>query len=68
MNLLKTNQNKPERALRFILAVFLLPTPLIFGASLYAYALFGIGGILLFNAIVGTCYIYRILGVNTCEK
>ena len=68
MKLLKTNQNKPERVLRFILATLLLPAPYILGNTLYAYALFTVGGVLLFNALVGTCYIYRILGVDTCKN
>ena len=68
MKLLKTNQNKPERVLRFILATLLLPAPYISGNTLYAYALCTVGGVLLFNALVGTCYIYRILGVDTCKN
>jgi len=68
MKLLKTNQNKPERVLRFILATILLPAPFVLGNTLYAYALCIVGGVLLFNALVGTCYIYRILGVDTCKN
>ena len=68
MKILKTNQNKPERVLRFILAVLLIPTPFIFEATAYTYVLCAVGGILLFNALVGVCVIYGIFGVNTCEN
>ena len=67
MKILKTNQNKSERIVRFIISLFLLPTPIIFGASEYSFLLCTIGVILLFNAIIGTCYIYRIFGVDTCK-
>ena len=36
MELFKTNQNNPERVLRFIVAVFLVPAPLIFGFTTYS--------------------------------
>jgi hypothetical protein len=26
-----------------------------------------VGAILLFNALVGTCFIYRLFGANTCK-
>ena len=67
MKILKTNQNNPERVLRVLLALFLLPTPLILGPFTYSYILCLVGAILLFNGVVGTCYIYRALGVDTCN-
>ena len=67
MKILKTNQNKPERVLRLIVSLFMIPTPLIIGSASYSILLSAIGGVLLFNSIVGTCYIYRILGVDTCK-
>ena len=62
-----TNQNKTERIVRFIISLFLLPTPLILGQSNYSIVLCVLGGILLFNSTVGTCMIYKIFGVDTCR-
>ena len=67
MELFKTNQNKAERILRFILSLFLIPTPIILGSSAYTFMLCGVGGILLFNAFSGACMIYKIFGVDTCK-
>ncbi len=67
MEMLKTNQNNAERILRFIVALFLVPAPLVLGSTLYSLLLCSVGVILLFNALVGTCMIYKILGVNTCN-
>ena len=67
MKLLKTNQNKAERILRFILSLFLVPAPIILGSSTYGFILSGVGAILLFNAISGACMIYKVFGVNTCQ-
>tara|TARA_Y100000739_G_C20222511_1_gene290677 strand:- start:58 stop:261 length:204 start_codon:yes stop_codon:yes gene_type:complete len=67
MKMLKTNQNNAERILRFIVALFLVPAPLVLGSTLYSLLLCSVGVILLFNALVGTCMIYKILGVNTCN-
>ena len=67
MDFFKTNQNNSERVTRLIISLFLLPAPIIFGISNYAIVLFGVGGILLFNSIVGTCFIYKFFGVNTCK-
>jgi len=68
MKLFKTNQNKAERILRLIVAFFLIPAPLILGKGLYSLILFSVGIILLFNSVVGTCMIYKVLGVNTCKN
>ena len=67
MEFFKTNQNNSERVTRFIISLFLLPAPIVFGISNYSIFLCGVGGILLFNSIVGTCFIYRFFGVNTCK-
>ena len=67
MELFKPNQNKAERVLRFIVALFLLPAPLIHGSNSYSLVLCAVGIILLFNAVVGTCMIYKTLGINTCR-
>jgi len=67
MEFFKTNQNNSERVTRLIISLFLLPAPIIFGISNYAIFLCCVGGILLFNSIVGTCFIYKFFGVNTCK-
>ena len=67
MELFKTNQNKAERILRFILSLFLIPAPIIIGFSTYTFIIFGVGAILLFNAISGACMIYKLFGVDTCK-
>ena len=68
MKLFETNQNKAERIARFIVSLFLIPAPLIIcSCSIYAIILCVVGSILLFNALIGTCYIYRFFGVNTCD-
>ena len=67
MTVFETNQNKPERILRFLIAVALLPAPLLLEQNAYTLALAGVGGILLFNAVSGACMTYKAFGVNTCE-
>ena len=67
MELFKPNQNKAERVLRFIVALFLIPAPLIQGPTSYSVILCAVGIILLFNALVGTCMIYKTMGINTCK-
>ena len=67
MDFFKPNQNNSERIARFIISLFLLPAPIILGTSNYALVLCGVGGVLLFNSVVGTCVIYRVFGINTCK-
>ena len=67
MKILYTNQNKNERILRLIISLFLLPAPYLIGFNLYSNILLFVGCILMFNAIFGTCYIYRIFRINTCK-
>jgi len=61
------NQNKEERVIRFIVSVFLLPAPFIYQNNPFAITQSHIGGILLFNAFLGMCIIYRFFGANTCK-
>ena len=63
----ETNQNKPERILRILISLVLVPAPFILEQSGYTYVLTGIGLILLFNGLSGTCMTYKIFGVNTCS-
>ena len=67
MELFKTNQNKAERILRFIVSLFLIPAPIILGSSTYTFIICSVGAILLFNAISGACMIYKVLGVDTSQ-
>tara|TARA_B100000524_G_scaffold168159_1_gene85987 strand:+ start:354 stop:563 length:210 start_codon:yes stop_codon:yes gene_type:complete len=67
MDFFKPNQNNSERIARFVISLFLLPAPIILGTSNYALVLCGVGGVLLFNSVVGTCVIYKVFGINTCK-
>ena len=67
MDFFKPNQNNSERIARFVISLFLLPAPIILGTSNYALILCGVGGVLLFNSVVGTCVIYKVFGINTCK-
>jgi len=62
-----TNQNKAERVVRFIAAIFLLPAPLLFENNPFAIAQAIVGSVLIFNAFSGMCVIYRLFGTNTCK-
>ena len=63
----ETNQNKPERILRFLVALVLLPAPFLMEQNAYTFIAAGVGGILVFNALSGTCMTYKLFGVNTCK-
>ena len=64
----ETNQNTPERVLRFLVSLVLLPAPFVIsGNEPYTFTAAVIGGILLFNALSGVCMTYKLLGVNTCK-
>ena len=67
MKIIINNQNKTERIVRFIISIFLLPAPIIYGYTIFSIIQLIIGGILLFNAISGMCAIYRIFGLTTCK-
>ncbi len=63
------NQSNKERIIRASIAVVLILAYLVVPSSVNnSIALIGLGvaGVLLFNAISGNCYIYRMLGINTC--
>ena len=63
----ETNQNRPERILRLLIAILLLPAPVVVGPTPYALVVAGVGAVLLFNAISGACMTYKAIGVNTCR-
>ncbi|MBL6891374.1 MAG: DUF2892 domain-containing protein [Candidatus Poseidoniaceae archaeon] len=63
------NQSNKERIIRASIAVVLILAYLVVPSSVNnSIALIGLGvaGVLLFNAASGNCYIYRMLGINTC--
>ena len=67
--ILVTNQSNNERIIRAVIAVVLILAYLAIPSSVNnSIALIGLGvaGVLLFNAASGNCYIYRVLGINTC--
>ena len=67
--ILVTNQSNIERIIRAVIAVVLILAYLAIPSSVNnSIALVGLGvaGVLLFNAASGNCYIYRVLGINTC--
>ena len=67
MNLNITNQNKSERVARFIIALFLIPAPFIYGQDMFSTIQLSVGCVLIFNALSGMCVIYRLVGANTCK-
>jgi hypothetical protein len=62
MKLPLTNQNKAERITRFIISLFFLPSFVVLDPSWYSTLVGTVGMILLLNAIIGACYIYRLFG------
>ena len=67
--ILVKNQSNNDRIIRAVIAVVLILAYLAIPSSVNnSVALIGLGvaGVLLFNAISGNCYIYRMLGINTC--
>jgi len=63
----ETNQNKPERILRLLIAALLIPAPFLLGQTTYPLIIAGVGAVLLFNAVSGACMTYKAFGVNTCS-
>lgn len=65
--LLVTNQSNVDRIIRAIVAVVILSNPfkVAYDSTIGIIAL-SIAGVLIFNVISGNCYIYRVLGINTC--
>ena len=64
-----TNQSNKERIIRAVIASLLILAYLTVPSSVNnSIVLIGLGvaGVLVFNAISGNCYIYRMLGINTC--
>lgn len=67
--LLPKNESDKDRIIRAVIAVILIgfyfAVPSSVNASIANIGLV-VAGVLLFNAISGTCMIYRAFGINTC--
>tara|TARA_B100000767_G_scaffold235238_1_gene228399 strand:+ start:329 stop:574 length:246 start_codon:yes stop_codon:yes gene_type:complete len=63
------NESDKDRIIRVVIAVILIGFYFVVPSSVNA-SIANIGlvvaGVLLFNAVSGTCMIYRALGINTC--
>ena len=65
--MLVTNQSNNDRIIRAVFAVILILAYLAIPLPEYRPGIvLGVAGVLLFNAVSGNCYIYRVLGINTC--
>ena len=65
--LMITNQSNTDRMIRAVVAVILLVVSYTSGFdSTIGMMALAVAGVLVFNAISGNCYIYRVLGINTC--
>ena len=61
------NQSNTDRMIRAVVAVILLVVSYTSGFdSTIGMMALAVAGVLVFNAISGNCYIYRVLGINTC--
>ena len=65
--LMITNQSNTDRMIRAVVAVILLVVSYTSGFdSTIGMMSLAVAGVLVFNAISGNCYVYRVLGINTC--
>tara|TARA_B100000767_G_C19698341_1_gene507228 strand:- start:558 stop:797 length:240 start_codon:yes stop_codon:yes gene_type:complete len=68
-NMFVKNESDKDRIIRVTIAVILIgfyfAVPSSVNASIANIGLI-VAGVLLFNAVSGTCMIYRALGINTC--
>ena len=65
--LIITNQSNKDRIIRLVIAILLIATSILVNiGEFYSIIAISISGVLLFNAISGNCYIYRVFGINTC--
>ena len=61
------NQSNKDRAIRVIISFILIPIPLFFGETAWTMFAGFLGVGLLFNALSGNCYAYRLFGVSSCK-
>ena len=65
--LIITNQSNTDRMIRAVVAVILLVVSYTSGFdSTIGMMALAVTGVLVFNVVSGNCYIYRMLGINTC--
>jgi len=65
--LIITNQSNKDRIIRLVISILLIATSILVNiGEFYSIIAISISGVLLFNAISGNCYIYRVFGINTC--
>ena len=60
-----TNQSNTERIIRAVIAVILIIAGYFVGSPVFEVGLM-VAGVLIFNAVSGNCYIYRMFGFSTC--
>tara|TARA_A100001037_G_scaffold288499_1_gene299192 strand:- start:2264 stop:2476 length:213 start_codon:yes stop_codon:yes gene_type:complete len=68
MKLIIVNQNNPERLFRAIVALVFLGMAAFMEPGLLRFVSFFSGLGLMFNAITGNCYFYRIIGYSSCPN
>tara|TARA_B100002052_G_scaffold269980_1_gene269832 strand:+ start:97 stop:330 length:234 start_codon:yes stop_codon:yes gene_type:complete len=59
------NQSNTERIIRGVIALILIITGYFVGSPVFEAGLM-LAGVLIFNAVSGNCYIYRMFGFSTC--
>lgn len=65
LKILIKNQSNTERMIRAAIAIVVIAVTYFTDSSLFEPALI-LGGALIFNAVSGNCYIYRLFGFSTC--
>ena len=65
MKLFVKNQSNKERIIRFIIGLIFIAS-LGYEVSNLTIIIAVTGGTLIFNAVSGNCYIYRMMGYSTC--
>ena len=67
---MNTNMGKIDRGLRLVLAAVLVLiafTTTLFGSGIFFWLALIVAAVFTFTAFVGSCPLYRILGLNTCK-
>ena len=59
------NQSNTERIIRAVIAVILIIAGYFVGSPVFEVGQM-VAGVLIFNAVSGNCYIYRMFGFSTC--
>ena len=64
--ILVTNQSEKDRIIRAVIAVMLIIGGFLVNVTMLSTAFYAAAGALIFNAVSGNCYIYRMLGYSSC--